>query len=448
MTSAGESEARRTKPLEIAISAAWHGGAIGADLETVDGVPLQIIHRGTWSHGLGPDFRDALILFNGRELRSGSVEIHLSTRGWFDHGHHLDPSYDSVIQHIVGRHDGTLTRRLDGGVIPLVELKEFDRLEVPDFANWDWDRVGGQVCASHVAATAPLALREVLHRLGDVRLAARTARLESRLPSEPAGQILWEEILDGLGFSANREPMRALTRTVEIAALESHLDAAPASERTALARGLLLGAAGFLPLSPAEAHLGRLRMDEVAQLEGAWHQRGAAWKTGQVSPSAWNRARVRPANHPVARLIAASNIVVAASRKGGLLPAILDILRQENDPVGLLRQLSASENGVQIGGDRALDILTSGIIPSALALASYSGDVALLEAASGHWERLPAPAANAVTRRAMRQVAGPTPLAKIGARGSQGLIHLDTVLCQARRCFECPIAAAELAVKG
>ena len=72
----------------------------------------------------------------------------------------------------------------------------------------------------------------------------------------------------------------------------------------------------------------------------------------------------------------------------------------------------------------------------------------LTDAASRHWERLPAPSPNAVTRRAVQQVAGPSPLGKIGARGAQGLIHLDTVLCQPRRCFECPIAAAELSVNG
>ena len=87
---------------EITLSAAWHAGAVPARLETTDGVALEIIHRGTWSHGLGPDFRDALILFDGRELRAGSVEIHLRTRGWAEHGHHLDSAYDMVVLHLVG----------------------------------------------------------------------------------------------------------------------------------------------------------------------------------------------------------------------------------------------------------------------------------------------------------------------------------------------------------
>jgi hypothetical protein len=91
-------------------------------------------------------------------------------------------------------------------------------------------------------------------------------------------------------------------------------------------------------------------------------------------------------------------------------------------------------------------MLASGINPLALAVATHSGDRALADAAARHWDRLPSPAINAVSRRAMRQVAGGARLGRIGARGAQGLLHLDTTLCQPRRCFECPIAVLELSV--
>jgi hypothetical protein len=131
-----------------------------------------------------------------------------------------------------------------------------------------------------------------------------------------------------------------------------------------------------------------------------------------------------------------------------MLPTILGVVLEPTDPIETLRALTGSDLSPGIGRDRAIDMLASGIIPLALALAAHSGDLDLADAASRDWERLPAPSPNAVTRRAVRQVAGPSPLGKIGARGAQGLIHLDTVLCQPRRCFECPIAAAELSVNG
>jgi hypothetical protein len=214
------------------------------------------------------------------------------------------------------------------------------------------------------------------------------------------------------------------------------------------ASAILLGTAGFLPLSPSEAHLGDLSPEEVSAIDAAWLARGSPWHGEVLSPSSWRLARVRPANHPVPRLLAAASILTAASQRGGLLATVLDLLVTESDLVPPFRAVTAHPSRVGIGEDRALDILSSAVVPLALAIANYAGDLELAEATSRHWERLPAPAANAVTRRAVRQVAGGTPLGRIGARGAQGLIHLDTTLCQPRRCFECPVAMAELSVNG
>jgi hypothetical protein len=433
---------------EITLSAAWHAGAVPDRLATIDGVSLEIVHRGTWSHGLGPDFRDALILFDGRELRAGSVEIHLRTRGWGDHGHHLDPAYDAVVLHLVGEHDGTETRRSNGAIVPVAVIGPVDRFAVPEFAAWDWHAVGGATCANRLSAASPTSVCKILHHLGDVRLAARSARLEGRLSLEPPGEILWQELLDGLGFAMNREPMREIARVVPLASIEALLHAMPSDSREAVARGILLGVAGFLPLSPAEAHLGALDLLDVADIERQWLAHGAPWRDDILSPTAWNRARVRPVNHPVPRLLAAAGLLTAASARGGTLATILGVMLEPAAAVEALQALTGSKDRPGIGGDRAIDMLASGIIPVALALAAHTGNLDLADAASRQWNSLPAPSPNAVTRRALRQVAGGSPLAKIGARGAQGLIHLDTVLCQPRRCFECPIAAAELSVNG
>ncbi|MGH2560690.1 MAG: DUF2851 family protein, partial [Thermomicrobiales bacterium] len=61
----------RGAPSEMAVSRAWFEGAVPASLQTVDGREIRIVHRGSWSHGLGPDFRDAMIEFDGRTLASG-----------------------------------------------------------------------------------------------------------------------------------------------------------------------------------------------------------------------------------------------------------------------------------------------------------------------------------------------------------------------------------------
>lgn len=425
---------------EIALSAAWHEGRVPSTLRTVDGSVIEVVHRGTWSHGLGPDFGDALLLFDGRELRAGGVEIHLRTRGWIEHGHHLDPRYDAVVLHAVLRHDGAETRRHDGALVPVVELAALLPEPLPVATAVDWSRFGGAVCASELARRQPAAIRGILANLGDRRLAAKSARLEARLTDAPPGDVLCAELWDGLGFSANRAPMRALAELLPLARIEAALAAVLPTSRSALARGLLFGAAGFLPLAPADAALARLAPAAVAAAEAAWLRYGAPWHGQSLPPTAWNRARVRPANHPAARLATAAALLAAAQEGGGLQAALLTPLRTGADPVGTLRDLAAAGGAPGLGQERAVGLSANALLPFALALAEQTGDAALTDAAARAWECLPAAEPNAVTRRAARQVAGDVRLGPLGARGQQGLIHLDTTLCAPRRCFECPIA--------
>jgi len=82
---------------ELSLSAAWNSQCFATAMRSVDGRTVEVIHRGTWTHGFGPDFRDAMILLDGRDLLTGSIEIHLTTGAWREHGHHLDPRYDNVL---------------------------------------------------------------------------------------------------------------------------------------------------------------------------------------------------------------------------------------------------------------------------------------------------------------------------------------------------------------
>jgi len=425
---------------EIALSAAWHEGRLPASLETVDGQTVEVVHRGTWSHGLGPDFADALLLFGGRELRAGGIELHLRTRGWTEHGHHLDPRYDTVVLHAVLRHDGSETRRRDGALVPVIEIGPLLELSPAAPVAVDWSRFGGAVCAPELSRRDPAAVRAILWELGDRRLAAKSARLEARLTAGPPADVLCAEVWDGLGFSANRDPMRALAALLPLAALEAVLAAAPPPERPAVARGLLFGAAGFLPLAPSDAALARLGPAAVAAAEAAWRRHGSPWHGAALPPTAWTRTRVRPANHPAARLATAATLLAAVQDRGGLQAALLAPLRAGTDPVATLRELASGGGAPGLGQERAVGITANALIPFALALAEQSGDRELADAAARAWERLPAAEPNEITRRAARQVAGESRLGTIGARDQQGLIQLDATLCAPRRCFECPIA--------
>lgn len=441
-----------TAPLlpEITLSAAWRDQAFDAPLMTVDGRTVEVVNRGVWTHGFGPDFRDAMILFDGRELRSGSVEIHHRTSGWHQHGHDADSRYDDVVLHVVYTHDGSDTRRHNGGLVPVVEIRAAAPKLVPINSTGpeDWSRFGGSACAPELATSQPRVIHDILHTLGDARLATKAATMEAVLTDLTPGEALYQLLCDGLGYRANRVPMGAVSRTISLRSMEALLASRPIADRRVVALGVLLGVSGFMPLSPADAHAAQLTPHMLLLTEDAWQRHGTPWYDQALLPTTWTRARVRPANHPAARLAALAAILVNVVDRGGLVATLIASLYDDRDPVQHLRDLATTDDPVLLGADRAAAIIANGLIPFALALAEQTSDNALLDAASSAWERLPAGGVNEVIRRASRQVAGRAPLRQLGARGQQGLIHLDTSLCSPRRCYECPIAHRVLAEGG
>lgn len=69
-------------------------------LRTTCGKSVDIIDTGKWNHGAGPDFLHAHVHIDGKDW-FGSVEIHKHENEWFDHQHHLDEHFNSVILHVV-----------------------------------------------------------------------------------------------------------------------------------------------------------------------------------------------------------------------------------------------------------------------------------------------------------------------------------------------------------
>jgi hypothetical protein len=432
----------QSSPTERDVAAAWNDGLFRGPFRLIDGREVEIVHRGTWTHGFGPDFRDALIAVGGRELVTGSVEIHLRASGWRAHGHHLDPRYNDVVLHVVLEDDGGETRRMDGKLVPVLALPAECQALIEPRGPVDWSLVGGEVCAAHLTATRPEVVRRALSDLGDMRLAAKVARLEGQLAERPPADVLYREIFDGLGYSANREPMRALADRLPLSAIEGVLGALTDRARYSAAGGILFGVAGFLPISPTDAAAAGWRPDLIATVEEGWGRFGPPWHDAVLSPAVWTRARVRPTNHPARRLAAGAALL--ANAQGGLLPTLMDELRNGADVTELLCRLCAISDEALVGRDRAAGIVVNAIVPFALALSEQSGDLILGEAAARAWEGMPAAESNEVTRRGLRQVAGAVRLSGLGARGQQGLIQLDLTLCRPRRCFECPIAAAVL----
>ncbi len=433
-----ESRPHSSSPLpEIAISHWWRFADLSKPFTFTDGRSVSIVFRGVWTHGTGPDFREAMIAIGQTEIRSGSVEIHRNTSDWYHHGHDRDPAYNDVILHVVLHNDRTETRRADGAVVPVVVLPA-GTIPPNEAAATGWSMVGGDVCAAHLVTTHRDALRAAVHDLGDRRLGSKSARLEAQLASRQPGEVLYSETMDGLGYSANREPMSTLASAVPLQTIEMLMSTIDPERRAHLAMAALLGVGGFLPLSPQIQEVGGLSSDDVSEIEALWHSHCSAWHDLTMPPTGWKLSRIRPANHPARRIVAAAAMVARAD--GGLLFNLIEAVRQDSSLDPLLTRWATWNGQRLLGEGRAGALAANAIVPFALALAAHSGDDDLAIAASRCWESLPGEEPNQVTRRAIRQIAGREALGSWGARGMQGLLQLDATLCAPRRCFECPIA--------
>lgn len=432
--------APRPRTRELAMSAAWHGGLI-RELTTTTGEAIVVVFRGNWSHGFGPDFADAMIQVGDGSMRSGAVEIHLNASDWIHHGHHLDPRYNAVVLHVVARLDTPETRRSDGASVPTVvlDIPETDLFAIDQELPEIWSRIGHSVCAEDVALREPSRMRAAIHRLGDRRFSERVARYEGELSVEPLPAVLRRGLFDAFGYSQNREPMGALIERLLDSGVLGRLASVDREQRLLMSRAPLLGIAGFVPMSPADAQACGLDHVEIAAIEGLW-LRESGWLTSlTMPPTRWTRARTRPANHPAARLVSMANLLAATL--GDPVSEVLGSIRDGADLPHRLRRLTQAGDHAGLGAGRSIAIAASVVLPVAMAHAHHADDSELEDAVSRAWAELPRSEWSRPATRALAQAVGEAPLGPLGERAIQGLLHLDRTLCTTRRCYECPIAA-------
>jgi hypothetical protein len=114
----------------------WFNGDFNhKGLRTLSGKSISILNPGRLNDNEGPDFLEALLKIDGKAI-VGSVEVHFEPIDWFYHYHHINPSFDSVILHVVlalGNHtSGDLNRSYF-----LNSLRDLETLTLLPYLNTD-----------------------------------------------------------------------------------------------------------------------------------------------------------------------------------------------------------------------------------------------------------------------------------------------------------------------
>jgi hypothetical protein len=352
---------------------------------TLDGRRVHVLYPGRLSSAAGPDFRDALIRISGGGLVKGDVEIHRRQRDWRDHGHHRDPNYDGVVLHAALKIDEAAGTLLASGesspVVSLEPLLSKGNCGGPGTEPW--------VLPSRHGYRRPKdadGLGRLLDRAGDQRFVQKARRLGNGEPS----QVLYEALMEALGYSRNKEPFREMARRLPYARLQALAGRYDATKRLNMISKALFRASEGLR---------------------------------------WHTFRVRPSNHPRRRLLGAARMLARHMQRGlreGLARAVHDgSWRAVLD--GL--EVRDAEGKSLIGRGRASDMALNAVLPFFHARGRLDRDPSLRDISLRIYRAAPRLQENELTHEMRRLLVPSGWEGQVNsARRQQGLIHLYQLL--------------------
>lgn len=403
------------KVFESQVSQLWQLQVIDkVGLATEHGQPLDVIYPGRPNDDRGADFRDAVISAN-RILLRGDIEVHVRSSDWYAHGHDRDPFYNGVILHVVLRHNSHRATSLQNGRdVPVLALEKY--------LSFSPSASQGPPC---VQAT-PEAVAAFLDEAGGARFLGKADRFSTRLSHNGAAQVLFEGIMEALGYVKNSPPFLELARRLPLSILES-VAGSPISDKTCLVQlqTLLLSTAGLVPPLPCSLGLPVIE---------------------PMSSQTWQQFKVRPQNSPGRRLAAMSHLLVRY-RKRGLLDELIgkvtaiDNLGQYDILEKAFTVIVGDQSGrslALLGRERAAVIVINVLLPFSYAWGHLSDRPELTRKALPLYRHYPGRVMNSIEKHMVRQLGLSRKLVSSASR-QQGLLHIYKELCIQGKCGECAL---------
>jgi len=481
----------------------WSKQYLTSALQTADGKTLKVFEVGTLNSDGGPDFCNAKIKIEGVTY-FGDVEIHRTVFDWLQHQHQEDPRYNKVILHVVLEASRAAPPTLvhSGRQIPVLVLGRF--LSDPMQAIWQKaildERASTKETIRCFSKNGDLTSDEIDHwltKLSIERLEIKLRRFDERLHQlayerrmtlrewqRPYGelplegehdeiplpfpeltqhdvskkefweQLLYEGVMEGLGYSKNREPFIRLAKNMSLKEITNHNGTI---DNFAL-EALLFGAAGLLPkISAVQEKEGR---NYVRKLRKQWKELRPHHHIEILNAADWQFFPTRPSNFPTVRLAAAC-LLIKEFLMNDFFRCIIQTLKADRSPSEKEHKLTqlfslesndfwkhhftfektASTKSTILGTSRVRDIIINTVLPIALLYARIFKDKTVRDGALGVYQSLPESENNSITRLMEKQLLkGKLSLKNVGRQ--QALIQLYSYYCKEGRCSDCELSLA------
>lgn len=403
------------------------------ELRTTQGDRIEIFNTGILNTHAGPDFANARIKIGTMDW-VGSVEVHLQSREWAEHHHHIDAGYNNVVLHVVWKHDKDVYRS-DGSLLPTLELRgRVDESLVKTYRQL-MASAFSIPCKKSMPYVTEITKISMLEKALAGRLERKAQEVLAILQHNTGD---WEEtfyqlLARNFGFKVNAAPFFQLAKSLPLKVLLKH------ANRQSSVEALLFGQAGFLDGAKGDEYYLSLQR-EYRLLAHKY-----SLQSGKLLKSQWRFLRLRPANFPSLRLAQLASIIAQH-------PSLFSHVLQADDVSSLIWLFTSSVSPYwrehyqfskkatstvhELGRTSIDNIIINSVVSVWAAYSLHTDDTALMDRATGLLQKLPAEQ-NAITR-AWKECG----IHAQTSFDSQALIELYNNYCQRKNCLTCTIGAS------
>ncbi len=346
------SKGKRIK--EQLVKCIWSGQFIKkGKLYTEDGLRIEVISPGRWNVEEGPDFKGAEILLEGKGVVKGDVEIHVYSHDWIRHRHSKQKEYENVRLHVFMWNDKkNKFVKIKNHFIPQLELYKYlefgldklmEMIDIEDYPHPAGTNVG--LCQKGLKSISSddKWIGYFLDFAGDERILIKTKRLEKLLKTQTFEQMLYEAIMESLGYKNNKEQFKHLASIVSVNDIRSMIPLdISIGYRCKRIQALLFGMAGLLPVKRTSTKdiVDKDSHEYVREIEGMWSVIKNDVKNKPMDGRLWYFGYSRPSNYPTRR-IAAISYLLAEYFETGLFRIILKSFETMNSKKNEEKQIKS-----------------------------------------------------------------------------------------------------------
>ena len=394
------------------------------ELTTTTGQVIEVIDSGQANTNAGPDFFNAKIKLDG-VLWAGNIEIHQSSSDWFEHGHHTNPAYDSVILHIATNIDSEI-HRSNGDTIPQLQL------ECPTHIKENYRELLNTFhyppCYKAIPSLPVFSIHSWMSALQFERFQQKSEQLSERLKF---CNHHWEDaffitLARNFGFGVNSDAFETMAKHLPLRAVDKHRD------NLFQVEAMFFGQAGLLQETSGD--------DYYMALKKEYEYLAHKFDLKPMDTLLWRFLRLRPSNFPHIRI---AQLAYLYHRNYGLLSQLMeketiedirDLLKGGTSDYWLTHHLfdDTSPERPKTLSNASLDLLIINTVVTFLyAYGMHKGNERLCSRASAFLEKLK-PENNYITR--MWAQCG---IQANHAGDSQALIQLKKEYCDKKKCLYC-----------